>query len=214
MGSRIFRYSFIGNNPGLYQLPAVQFSFFDPLNNSYKTVSTIPAQVEISNEEKKSEVKTERNESISSKNARASRVAAGIVILLVIIVLTYWIFHKSKTPVVVKQEKNEESSVDIGLIFPEHSIDLPDKDFYTLLQQSVWKYLGNRLHLEGSAANKETLFKKLNQEGVEDKVVADLQKILTVCEIGMFTGAELDSNKEKMLAETKEILEEVNRSLF
>jgi hypothetical protein len=209
-GSRTFRYAFIGNNPGLYQLPSVNLSFFDPHNNTYKTVSTNETQVEISNEEKQNMIVTEKKESIASKNARASRVAAGIVILLVIIVLTYWILHKEKPAPAIKQEKIVLPSIEEELAVMGHLTDLPDKEFFTGLQQFIWKCLGDRLNLEGSAVNKEILFSRLKQERAGDEIISNLQKILTDCETGMFTGAALDIDKDKMMTETKEMLRAIH----
>jgi BatD DUF11 like domain len=213
-GSRTFRYAFICNNPGLYQIPSVNFSFFDPRNKIYKTISTTTTQVQISNEEKKNTIPVERKESIAGKNARASRVAAGIVILLVIIVLTYWILHKEKPAPAVKKEMPAPPSVDEILAPARDLINVSDKEFCTVLQQFIWKYLGDRLGLDGSTINKEILFSKLKQEGMKDEMVTNLEKILTDCEMGMFTGAALDINKDRMLIEAKQVLEAINQSLL
>ncbi len=213
-GSRTFRYTFVCNHPGRYQLPPVNFSFFDPHSNGYKTVTTASSSVEIGNEEKKEPIHAERKESITAKNSRASRVAGGIIILLVIIVLTYWIMHKEKPAPSVQKEKIVLPSVGEGLAPMRDLIDLSDKEFFTGLQQFIWKHLGNRFDMEGSLVNKENLFSGLKQKSVDDRIIADLQKILTDCEMGMFTGASLDVNKEKMLADVKVVLEAIDRLLL
>ena len=212
-GSRVFRYAFICNQPGLYHLPAVILSFFDPRNNMYKTVSTATIPVEISNEEKKNTITEERKESIADKNARASRVAAGIVILLVIIVLTYWILHKEKPAPVLMKEIAATATMDEILAPVSNNILVSDKEFFTLLQQLIWKFLGDRLDLAGSSVNKEILFSRLRQDGVREEVVEKLQIILAGCEIGMFTGASPGINRENLLIETKEVLPEISKCL-
>ncbi len=217
-GSRRFRYAFICNQPGLYHLPVVNFSFFDPRNHVYKTVSTTAIPVEIGKEEKKNTFlemnrRAVRKESITSKNAVASRVAAGIVILLVIVVLTYWIFHKDKPAAPEKKLITAPPTVDEILAPVSNHIHASDKEFCTGLQQLIWKWLGDRLGLAGSSVNKEILFSRLKQEGMKDEVVAKLQKILSSCDMGIFTGASGDINKDKMLIETKEVLEEISSRL-
>ena len=214
-GSRAFRYPFICNQPGLYHLPALSFSFFDPRNHMYKTISTTAIPVEISKQEKKTTLlemnhKAGRKESIAGKNALASRVAAGIVILLVIFVLTYWILQKDKKPTVVK---NAPPTIDEMLAPVMNPIHDSDREFCVLLQQLIWKWLGNRLSLAGSSMNKEILFSRLLQEGVKEEVVGKLKKILSSCDIGIFTGASSDLNKDNMLKETKEVLEGINSRL-
>jgi hypothetical protein len=178
-GSRTFRYKFIGNTPGHYQLPSVQFSFFDQVSKTYKTVSTAVTQVEISDEEKKSVITSQRKESIADKNARASKLAAGIVILLVLIILVYWIFYKGKPAETAKQEKIGLPSIDEELTGLGQLNINSDKEFCTALHKYIWEKLGNRFNLAGTASKKEILFLKLKQEGVTDEIVMNLQKILS-----------------------------------
>jgi hypothetical protein len=213
-GSRTFRYVFICNRPGLYQLPSVNFSFFDPGNNTYKTVSSNPTRIEISNEEKKNIITAAKKESIADKNARASRVAVFIVILLVIFVLAYWIRQKNKPDPAVNKELPAPKSIDEILSTVTDLTGVSNKEFCNKLHQVIWKYLGDRFKLEGTAANKEILFSRLKQQGAGESSISMLQKILSDCEMGMFTGAALDTEKEKLLADAKESLEAINESLF
>ena len=41
-GTKVFEYSFSANAPGEYSLPAINFSYFDPVSASYKTIGTKP----------------------------------------------------------------------------------------------------------------------------------------------------------------------------
>jgi hypothetical protein len=216
-GNRTFRYAFISSQPGKYEIPPFQFSYFDPGNNNYKTVSTTATTVEISNEEKKNvinAVNEKRKESIANKNAKASRVAVGIVILLVIIVVSYWLVKKDKPGPVVSQELIIPASPDEGLAEIRNQIHISDQEFCRTLHQLIWNYIGQRLKLEGSAKNKEILFTRLKKENVSDEIVARLQKIITDCEMRIFTGAEVEIDKNKMLNESKEILEKINQALL
>ncbi|MGH2553301.1 MAG: hypothetical protein ACRDEB_06265, partial [Chitinophagaceae bacterium] len=87
-------------------------------------------------------------------------------------------------------------------------------EFYKELQQVIWKQIGSRLGLEGSAVKKEILFSKLQLMGVKEESVLTLQKILAVCEMGMFTAASPDTDKDKLLDETKSVFETLSRHLL
>ncbi len=212
-GSRAFRYAFIGNNPGLYQLPSVNFYFFDPLNNTYKTVSTTTTRVEISNEEKKNTITAERKESIASKNDKASRIAAGIIISLVLLILIYWIRDKKAPVAVVTENKIVLPTVD-EMLTPAYSvINSSGKEFYTSLHQCIWNFFGQHFNLSGSEINKQMLKVKMNESGLLPATATRLILLLEDCESGIFTDVAED-NKKELLEQAERILAEINLYLF
>ena len=88
-------------------------------------------------------------------------------------------------------------------------IPAADKDFYAVLYQSVWKYLGSYFHLQGSEMNKYTLVKKMLDAGKSPELINNLHQVLEHCEAGMFTNATLEEDKEALLVKVKKLLEEV-----
>ncbi len=207
-GTKTFRYSFVSSRPGTYKLPVIKFSFFDPDTNRYKTVAADPVSLIISNKEKSSVVPVaEQKEPIGAINKRASFIAAGIVGLLLLGVLLYWLFQKkpAKTsaeekPVIVYPSAAE-------LLQPARLlVPAADKEFYSALQQAVWNYVSPRLRLTGSNMNKQVLAMKLAER---DYPSAALLQILEQCEAGMFTNATLGEDREILLEKTKSVLESI-----
>lgn len=207
-GTKTFRYSFVSSRPGTYKLPVIKFSFFDPDTNRYKTVAADPVSLIISNKEKSSVVPVaEQKEPIGAINKRASFIAAGIVGLLLLGVLLYWLFQKkpAKTsaeekPVIVYPSAAE-------LLQPARLlVPAADKEFYSALQQAVWNYVSPRLRLTGSNMNKQVLAMKLAER---DYPSAALLQILEQCEAGMFTNATLGEDREVLLEKTKSVLESI-----
>ncbi len=207
-GTKTFRYSFVSSRPGTYKLPVIKFSFFDPDTNRYKTVAADPVSLIISNKEKSSVVPVaEQKEPIGAINKRASFIAAGIVGLLLLGVLLYWLFQKkpAKTsaeekPVIVYPSAAE-------LLQPARLlVPAADKEFYSALQQAVWNYVSPRLLLTGSNMNKQVLAMKLAER---DYPSAALLQILEQCEAGMFTNATLGEDREVLLEKTKSVLESI-----
>lgn len=207
-GTKTFRYSFVSSRPGTYKLPVIKFSFFDPDTNRYKTVAADPVSLIISNKEKSSVVPVaEQKEPIGAINKRASFIAAGIVGLLLLGVLLYWLFQKkpAKTsaeekPVIVYPSAAE-------LLQPARLlVPAADKEFYSALQQAVWNYVSPRLRLAGSNMNKQVLAMKLAERNYSS---AALLQILEQCEAGMFTNATLGEDREILLEKTKSVLESI-----
>lgn len=208
-GSRIFRYPFVCSSPGSWQLSPVSFSFFDTDSNSYKTVTSNEIRFVVSREEKKNIVVLENKSSIADKNARASRIAAGIVLLFVLTALLYWLKNKKDPPPAIVEETVPARFEEL-LQPATQLLEETDKEFYTELHHLLWQYLCNRFGLQGSGVNKETLITKLHGDNIDEQWIRRLQHILIICEAGMFTNASLGNDKSKLVNDTKELLDEMN----
>ncbi|NOT52172.1 MAG: hypothetical protein HOP10_12940 [Chitinophagaceae bacterium] len=211
-GTRTFRYSFTCTKESKYQLPAVELIYFNP-GGSYKTISSSPVIVEVGPEEKKNIISKEKKISITATNASASKIAAIIVVSLVVIVMIYWLRYK-KAPETVKEENEVWPSIQ-EFLAPAYSVmDLDDKQFYAALHQSAWDFFIAHFHLSGSDINKEKLISKMKAGGIADENIAGVDNILKKCEVGMFTQANIAENKEELLRHTEEVLKKISSDLF
>jgi hypothetical protein len=208
-GSRTFRYPFVCSAAGMYQLNPVSISFFDTDSNTYKTVLSGNVQFTVNNAEKLTTLKEEKKESIADSNARASKIAAGIIISLVLVVLLYWVWYKKEPLPVVPEQKTV--AVPVDEIFQPASLltSATDKEFYTALHQSVWSYFSTRFGLHGSEMNKETLVERLQRKNIPESLITNIKHILIECEAGMFINASLLHDKSVLLQQTKNILESI-----
>lgn len=212
-GKRQFRYGFICGGPGNYLLPAISFSFFDPDSNKFKTVFTSALQVSASTEELKTNLEEEKKTSIAEQSEKISRIAVGIVIMLVLGILAYWAFRKKDpAPVIVVAEKFVPAEEILQGVITLQAAE--DKEFYKELHLAVWTYFTNHIELTGSARNKENLLMILKEKGARKENVDTLSSIFSACEAGMYTNASLKADKEMLLQKTKEVLGEIEKSLF
>jgi len=205
-GRRVFRYAFIGSKAGQYQIQPVSFSFFTPGKKTYKTVLTNITTVKISNEEKRNTITAPQKVSIADTNARTSRVAAGVVILLVIIVLAYWVMYKHKPAPVVKTEMANAQSVEEIFNPARKFIHTSDQEFYAALYRSVWNYLGSRFDLSGSDMNKLVLAEKIKKAGIPGEITQPLFLLIELCETGKYTKVNLSEDKEKLVSQAEELM--------
>ena len=212
-GQKIFRYPFVSSKPGSYELPAIKFSFFDPDTNSYKTVAVSPGKILILNKEKATPTLTPatKKKSITEINRKASRIAASIVAVLVFGVLLFW-FTRRKPPVKNIEPVGETQPS----IYPSANevlqpailqLKSPGKEFYVNLYHSLWSHLGQLFGLSGTQLNKRTLMTKLNEVGF--KKPDELLRVLQQCEAGMFTDALLEDNREELLEQARQLVEEL-----
>lgn len=213
-GKREFRYGFVSTKAGTYQLPAVRFSFFDPDSNRYRSLVTERVQVVITQEEKKQLLNEENKLSIDELSQRKSKIAIIVVFLLVSTVLAYWALKKK--PVEQKTEVAAPVKPDIARLFAaaETAIPADAAGFCAALLRCTWDYFQPFASVTGSARNKENLYALLRGKGVDERDIDTLSAVFSDCETGIYTQALPGKSNEQLLAETKDVLERLNKVLF
>ncbi len=213
-GSRTFRYPFVASRASEYTLPAITLSFFDPDSNKFRKTHSDEVRVTVNNKEKEIPVTTvtrKPTQSLEAVNRRTSLLAAGILVLLVVGILGYWLSQNKKPePVVSTIPETKKIATADELLRPAYMlIPAADREFYGNLYQSVYAWLGERFLLQGTDMNKQALTAKLRVAGNDEADITRLYDLLAYCEAGMFTNATLELDRERYLLELKDLLEKL-----
>lgn len=209
-GERSFRYAFVSGQPGAYELPAVSYEYYDADSNRYKTISTKPIQVSVSNKEKETLVEQPRKTSITAINKKVSLIAAGIIGLAVIIALIYWLRQKKEVAKEPLQEKQQPVKISVDELLQPAVLMIPaaDADFYKALQQAIWKTMEQHFALNGNR-DKSGLAALLKKQDTAQADINALMDLLSQCEMGIFTNAELGEPKGTVVENARELLKRV-----
>ena len=216
-GNRIFRYSFVSANPGLYIIQPVSFSFFNPDSGHYRIITTEALHVNINNEEKINRPVSKEKET-KTEDVRKKYWLMGMAVLVVCFLSLLWLFRAKKRDS-EQIPANAAATVDAlsvnEILAPAYLLaHADDKSFYTSLYQALWKFFDHSFHLSGSEMNKGNLLIKLNENKIDPALIEETRHILGHCETGMFTNADLMNDKNSLLQKTKETLEEIGKSLL
>lgn len=213
-GKREFRFRFVSAKPGKYVLPAISFSFFKLDSNNYKTITTQPLNVSISDRESpvKEVIETEAASVKSKGRWKWLLVCSG---LLAVAISAYW-FKKSRKS--IKTESSDTTTDPLisvaSILQPAYTFSAADnKMFYTVLRNCIWDFFGRHFGLTGSKMSKTSLFGILDEKKIDDKSKNAIRNILNQCETGVFTNAEDTIDKKKLLEETKEVMKSINDQL-
>ncbi len=213
-GTRTFRFPFVCSLKGQNSIPPVQFNYFDIDSNSYKTISTKTIKFDISSAQRINRVDTKKKTSIATINKTSSRIAAGIVIGLVLFVLIYWIQRRKETVSEVDDVLIERPEADDILQPATEVIDAADNQFYSSLYQLLWKYFVENFNLEGSGMNRNKLIFTAEQKGLSKEIIDKLEMILSECETGQFTNTSPVLEKTLLLQSAKEVINAVESKLL
>jgi hypothetical protein len=216
-GNRVFRYAFISGNAGDYIIPSISFSFFNPDSGNYKTIATSALHVSIDNKEKINHPVLNEITIRKASPGKKYWLLGGAAMLLCLIALI--LFFRNKK---IKPGQKLVNSTASKTTLPVNEIlahayllaHADDKSFYTSLYQSIWKFFGYYFKLSGSEMNKKNLSIMLKANKVDKGLIDDVNEILRLCEAGMFTNADLMSDKNNLLQKTKQVLEEISQYLL
>jgi hypothetical protein len=213
-GTRTFRFPFVANTPGIYEIPELDFSFFNPDTNKYVSLKTPALRFSVNNREKSKPVlpTVVKKESITDINSRASMIAGIIVLVFVLAVVSFMIFRgKEKPKAVISDHSKMQVSPEELLRDAYILIPASEKDFYSVLHQSVWKWLASEFNLSGTLVSRQELATRMRNAGNDEKVIEDMLGLLASYEAGMFTNASLDDDREELLNRTRSMLRNLKR---
>jgi hypothetical protein len=214
-GTRIFTYPFVVNIPGKYSIPPVNFSFFNPSNRVYNTVSTNELFLQI-NETSTTVLTKEVTKATSDNGIFKVVYLTGILILTVIIIIVFWIYQKNKKTEIVPIQGISKTTAAIERVLSAASISVnaDDKLFYSDLQQGIWKFMAASFGLSGSEMNKDYLVIKMSDAGVAQTIIKDTASLLSQCEEGLYTNTRFDIDKNEILERTRGVLHQISQTLL
>ncbi|MGZ8558015.1 MAG: BatD family protein, partial [Chitinophagaceae bacterium] len=211
-GKREFHFRFVSAKPGNYNLPIVSFSFFNPDTNNYKTISTQPENVKITNIENPLEKIEEKNIEADKQKKYRGWWLAGTAVLATIIFFVVRAKRNKKVISLLPSKENMASLPTVAELLQPANIfsGADDKTFYNILRNCIWNFFTTHFGLKGSNLNKFSLSTAMQQKNIAEKNKLEILEILEQCDNGVFTNLDDAGDKHKLLGETTAVLEKIH----
>jgi BatD DUF11 like domain len=209
-GNKTYRYSFVGSQPGNYEIPPVSFTYYDIAEKKYHTVSTPLLHITIEKGEVKSGEKKFKAKETNHHFTWWGLIPAGLVVC----VLLVWLFEMK---IINKNKKKYAKEISVpdadAENFIEEILSKPramsltnDKNFYAELNRSIWKSLGMKFNISGSDMNKHLLVHKLNNAGVKKETISEVLFVLEKCEMAIYTDVSFENDAAALLKKSENLL--------
>jgi hypothetical protein len=217
-GKKTFRYAFVSGKAGNYEIPAIEFNFFNPDTNHFEKITTGVQTVQVSKEEvikeKVGEIKSNKN----SSNNLYIWMGAAILLMLALLGVLVWVNKKNRKKAEQLLEKEltpaeQGISIDKMMEVPQMMMVADDNHFYKELNKSIWDYFRQKFYVSGSAISKPLLIQNLKAAGIDDKSLIDLITIMNQCETIMYTDTSAETQKEELFTKAKETLKAIHEQL-
>lgn len=221
-GKKTITYTITSSTPGTFQLPGIEFSFFDPVTKAYKTLRTDSIRLTITPSLNRIPEKP-ATQKISEPVLSPGKLIIIGVGLLVFGGMIWLIMARKKTghalanpapsePESVNPEPVHRTISDY-LISPRWAAGKEDPVlFFKELETSIWNCIGDHFGLAPSERKKETVVPMLKARGWSDTDLAALDSIWNRCEWALYAPGLAVADSAAILTEVEGLLTKVQQS--
>ena len=220
-GSMTFEYTFIPQYVGKYEIPATEFSYFDPTTKKYVTLATQKYDLLVAKGSGAAASQVPTSNVIEPKNTDILHIKTGNLGLSknhtsLISGFTYWLWYIIPIlilgTVLIYYRKSIKERQDIALMRTKHANKLAKKrlkqakaymaandagKFYGELLNAIWGYLSDKLGIPVSELSRENISSVLQECGINDDNISQLITLLDKCEFAQYAPELADSGIEE-----------------
>ena len=239
-GNKVIEYLAIPRNPGDYQIPAVEFAYFDVKSQSYKTLKTEDYQIHVEKGEggstqnivnfsDKEELKVLNEDIRFIKQNDIKLIPRGqfffdtfnywlyYLIPLVIFIVLFVIYRKqiAANTNVAKIRTRKANKVAVKRLKLSGKLLSTNKrdEFYDEVLKALWGYVSDKLNIPMSRLSKDNIEEELHNYGVDHELIKEFLGVLDNCEFARFAPSEASMSMDKIYNEALEIISKMENSI-
>ncbi len=207
-GTKMFEYAFTAKQAGTVTIPPVEFTYFDPSANAYKTIQTQPVVTTISKAAKKKPAlhTAVNNQPASGINWRKFLWLSPLLLLIILTLL----FNLKKRATSNKQSKQAAASpvahVPEPVVAPDNFeaarfalAAVNSQLFYKETGKAVWNILGDKFNLNSSQLNKPVVVRLLQEHNTPAPTIQLLESVLHDCELALYSPVHTENDMRQTL---------------
>jgi hypothetical protein len=235
-GTKSIEYTVIPRYAGDFEIPAIQFSYFDTKAEAYKTVSAGPYSIHVekgagasSDAPVVSNFSNQMNIKNLGKDIRYLKLKNvdfinkdDILFGSTVFYLCYLIPALLFAVIFIMYRNKVKANANIALMRTRKANKMAAKrlknagrlmkenrkeDFYIEMLRAVWGYLSDKLNIPVANLTKDNVETELNKYGVDETLIKTFMDILNSCEFARYAPAEESSAMSKIYDEAVDAIE-------
>lgn len=215
-GSRTFEYVLMPQEAGKHTIPAVEFSYFDPEANSYKTLRSEAFVIDITQgkriKEDKHDFGVGKNElvkidgGIQQWSKRHSWFILSpwfyVLLILPLLIAGAVIFYKRRkdynttNAALLKHRYANKVALKRLELAARYLKEGKDKAFYEETSRAVWGYLSHKLKIPFADLSKQLIQDKLAARHINGTNTSDLFELIDNCELALYAPGHNDDKMQ------------------
>ena len=238
-GTKKAEYLVIPRRAGSFTVPAVEFSFFNPSNGAYQTLSSKPyeIQVEKGRDDEGGGIYASNQEDIKylgddirhimtgDPHLRPQRSAffgssayyvALLALLLAFILLLILLKNREKMEKDTAATRNRKADKVARGRLKRAAQFLKEKDqdkFYVEMSQALWGYIADKLGIERSKLSMDTVSETMKEKSVPDELTQQFVDTLNSCEFARFAPGSAEEKMDDLYQRGIEVISKAEKVL-
>ena len=233
-GSVIYDYIVVPRHGGKYNIPPVEFCYFDTDKQSYQTLKTDSFQISVAKAVNESHVSSNAQEDLKvlgndihfikldkfqvddSDNTffTSSTYKLIYIILLLVFIVVSMIFQryiKASSNHARNKVKKAGKAANKRLRLAEKLMhERNSEQFYDEVMKALLGYAGDKLNIRTADLNKENVKKALIKKNVDAEVIDNYLDIVAQCEFARFAPGDPAAMMDKIFTEASEAINKLN----
>ncbi len=221
-GSIIYDYLAVPRHQGDYDIPAIEYTYFDTQANQYKTVRTEPFKLHVAKGSGSSSVTYTGQEDIKQLNSDIHYIKTGrtrqhavgdfffgsteywvsLIILFIGFISLFVIFRKRaiERADVMKQRAGKANKVATKRLKKAAKLmkDGKQSEFYDEVLRALWGYVGDKLSMPVEQLSRENISQQLSGHHVSEDTIQQFLGALDECEYARYAPGDAAGNMNKV----------------
>lgn len=239
-GTKKAEYLVIPRRAGSFTIPAVEFSFFNPANESYQTLKSEPYEIKVekgsgsddgggiyaSNQEDIKYLGSDiRHIMIGDAHLKPSNTVffgsaayfVALVALLVLFIILLLLLKKreqmSKDTVANRNRKADKVARGRLKNAYQHLKAKDQEKFYVEMSQALWGYISDKMGIERSKLSMDTVNETMKGKEVPDELTQQFVDTLNSCEFARFAPGSAEEKMEDLYQRGIEVISKAEKVL-
>ena len=221
-GSMIYDILMVPRHQGKYEVPPVEFTYFDTQTNSYKTLRSQSFTLDVAKGDGSSSVATFTGEEVKQLNKDIRYIktentplrAVGdyffgsvfywvsLAVLLAVFISLFIIFrHRAvENANIGKMRGKRANKVAVRRLRIANKLLKAGKqnEFYDEVLRALWGYVGDKLDMPVTQLSRDNISQRLTERGVENDTVTQFIGALDECEYARYAPGDASGNMNKV----------------
>lgn len=238
-GTKKAEYLVIPRRAGSFTVPAVEFSFFNPSNGAYQTLSSKPyeIQVEKGRDDEGGGIYASNQEDIKYLGNDIRHIMTGdprlrpqrsaffgssayyvalLALLLAFILLLILLKNREKMEKDTAATRNRKADKVARGRLKRAAQFLKEKDqekFYVEMSQALWGYIADKLDIERSKLSMDTVSETMKEKSVPDELTQQFVDTLNSCEFARFAPGSAEEKMDDLYQRGIEVISKAEKVL-
>ena len=222
-GSIVYDFLAVPRHQGSYEIPAIEYTYFDTKSNSYKTVRTEPFTLKVAKGDGQTTVASfAGQEDVKQLGSDIRYIHTGgtdqhgvndfffgsttywvsLAVLVIVFLSLFVIFRRRaiENANIVKQRAGKANKVAVKRLKKAAKLMKTGKDgeFYDEVMRALWGYVGDKLNMPVDQLSRDNISQQLSAYNVSDETIAQFIGALDECEFARYAPGDATGNKNKV----------------